>query len=161
MMLCRRIYRIASIAFTILLLASQAFPQERGLMMSRYFSPKDYGASTQNWAIAQDKRGVLYFGNASGILEFDGESWRLIQVPNKSTVRCLAFDGNGTLYAGAFNEMGYLNPDGTGNLRYTSLLNLIDSTYSDFGEVWDLHCFSDTAFFLTDKYIFRYHVSAP
>ena len=156
MMLCRRIYRIASIAFTILLLASQAFPQERGLMMSRYFSPKDYGASTQNWAIAQDKRGVLYFGNASGILEFDGESWRLIQVPNKSTVRCLAFDGNGTLYAGAFNEMGYLNPDGTGNLRYTSLLNLIDSTYSDFGEVWDLHCFSDTAFFLTDKYIFRY-----
>lgn len=31
----------------------------------------DYNAGIQNWAIAQDERGVMYFGNNSGLLEFD------------------------------------------------------------------------------------------
>lgn len=30
----------------------------------------DYNAGIQNWAIAQDERGVMYFGNNSGLLEF-------------------------------------------------------------------------------------------
>jgi signal transduction histidine kinase len=125
-------------------------------MLSKYYSTKDYNASTQNWAIAQDNRGILYFGNASGILEFDGESWRQIKVTNKSTVRSLALDNNSILYVGAFNELGYLLPDQTGDLKYHSLTHLIDQQCSDFGEIWDINCFSDTVFFLTDNYIFRY-----
>lgn len=133
-----------------------SFPQERGLIQSKYYSSKDYRASTQNWAIAQDKRGVLYFGNVSGLLEFDGVNWRLIQVPNQSTVRGLAFDINNTLYIGAYNELGYLLPNQTGNMEYHSLNHLIPTEYSDFGEIWDVISFSDTIFFLCDHYLFRY-----
>ncbi len=157
MIVFRRIYLILYItSFLFLLFHTHSFAQERGLMLSKYYSTKDYDASTQNWAIAQDNRGVLYFGNASGILEFDGESWRQIKVSNKSTVRSLAFDSNDILYVGAFNELGYLLPDHTGNLKYHSLTPLIAQQCSDFGEIWDINCFSDTVFFLTDNYIFRY-----
>lgn len=131
--------------------------QEKGLILSEYYSHKDYLAGTQNWCIAQDARGVMYFGNAAGILEYDGEEWRLIRVSNNSTVRSLAFDNNNILYAGAYGEFGYLVPNNSGDLHYHSLTSLIDTSVKDFGEIWDIYTFSDTVFFLSDKYIFRYH----
>ena len=38
----------------------------------RSYSVSDYNAGIQNWAIAQDERGVMYFGNNSGLLEVLG-----------------------------------------------------------------------------------------
>ena len=60
-----------------------------------------HGASEQNWAIVQDSRGVMYFGNHDAILEYDGVSWRKIYVKNRTTVRSFAIDGNGS-------DAGYL-----------------------------------------------------
>lgn len=56
------------------------------------YTPKDYDADAQNWAILQDRRGIMYFGNSDGVLEYDGVSWRLIETRNKSVVRSLALD---------------------------------------------------------------------
>lgn len=131
--------------------------QEKGLILSEYYSPTDYKAGAQNWCIAQDQRGVLYFGNAYGVNEYDGVDWRLIQVANRSSVRSLAFDSNNRLYVGAYGEFGHLLPDKTGRLYYSSLKPLVDSSKQDFGEVWDIQVISDTVYFLTDKYIFRYN----
>ena len=44
----------------------------------RNYNPKEFGAAFNYWAIAQDRRGVMYFGNWNGVLEYDGVSWRLI-----------------------------------------------------------------------------------
>jgi len=147
------------VIYLLLAISSNTYiqAQEKGLILSKYYSPRDYNAGSQNWAVEQDKRGVLYFGNAVGILEYDGVSWRTITVPNKSSVRCLAFDSNNILYAGAFNELGYLTPDKNGDLTYNSLIHLIDSSHSNFGDVWDIYSFSDTIFFLSDQYLFKYH----
>ncbi|NOQ28286.1 MAG: hypothetical protein GQ564_23225 [Bacteroidales bacterium] len=131
--------------------------QEKGLILSKYYSPKDYNANTQNWCIAQDSRGVLYFANNEGILEYDGETWRLIKITNNSHARSFAFDENDILYTGAYGQMGFLSPDVTGNLNYKSLNHLVDSSHKDIGEVWDVSCYSDTVFFFTDRYIYRYH----
>ncbi|HAN19120.1 MAG: hypothetical protein A2X13_02500 [Bacteroidetes bacterium GWC2_33_15] len=131
--------------------------QERGLLPSKYYSAKDYNSGAQNWAVIQDKRGIMYFGNVNGILEYDGENWKTIPVKNNSTVRSLAIDNKNILYSGAFNEIGCLIPNESGNLVYKSLTHLIDSQYMDFGDIWDINCFSDTVFFLTDKYLFKYH----
>ncbi len=139
------------------LVSASIYAQEKGLILSQYYSPTDYQSGTQNWAIAQDARGVMYFGNAYGILEYDGVNWQLIQVDNHSSVRSLAFDSKNILYAGAYGEMGYLSPDEVGKLQYHSLKSLIDSTKLDFGEVWDIQIISDSVYFLTDRYIFRYY----
>ena len=132
------------------------YAQERGLILSKYYTPKEYNESPQNWAIAQNKQGVLYFGNNAGVLEYDGSSWRLIRVSNNSTVRALDFDSNNTLYAGAFNELGFFAPNKSGDLSYNSLTHLLDDKHKNLGEIWDVHCFSDSVYFLTDNYIIRY-----
>lgn len=146
------------ILFIFIFINSNALiAQEKGLILSKYYSPKDYNAGTQNWSVTQDSRGVLYFANNQGILEYDGESWRLIKTPSNSSVRTLAFDENNILYAGAYGQMGYLSPDVTGNLNYKSLNHLVDSSHKDIGEIWDVSCYSDTVFFLTDRCMYRYH----
>jgi hypothetical protein len=73
--------------------AAEAPPQtaparhpEAGRPFIRHYTRKEYRASDQNWAIVQDDRGVMYVGNSVGVLEYDGVSWRLIQVPNKSVI---------------------------------------------------------------------------
>ncbi len=71
----------------------QANAQENGKPFIHNYTVADYAASTQNWAIVQDKRGVMYIGNNDGILEYDGSEWRLIRVKYK-TVRSLALSSS-------------------------------------------------------------------
>ena len=63
--------------------------KEIGLPYIQNYKAKTYGASTQNWAGLQVENGLVYFGNSEGVLEYDGVSWRLIQLPNKGIVRSL------------------------------------------------------------------------
>ncbi|MFO7828335.1 MAG: triple tyrosine motif-containing protein, partial [Bacteroidales bacterium] len=141
--------------FFLIFLVFQTSGQERGLLFSDFYSPTDYNAGTQNWAIVQDNRGLMYFGNSNCILEYDGVSWRQIYVTNQSAVRSLAIDSNNNIYAGAYNEFGVLTPDIHGQLQYQTLTHLIDKKHSDFGDVWNVYCINDEVFFLTEKYLFR------
>jgi hypothetical protein len=111
--------------------------QEEGLPLVINYSPKEYDAQGQNWAIIQDRNGYMYFGNTEGcVLKNDCVSWRQIPVSNGSIVRSLAIDHNDVVYVGAQNEIGYLAPDSVGLYRYVSLLSEIDSSYHNFGNVW-------------------------
>ena len=86
------------------------FAQEKGLILSKFYSSKDYNAGTQNWTIAQDKKGIMYFGNYAGVLKYNSVNWQQINVSNNLSVRCLPFDKNNILFVGAHNEVGYLSP---------------------------------------------------
>ncbi len=152
----RTTYQFILLFVSLLFCGLTIYAQEKGLIQSKYYSTNDYNAGTQNWAVAQDSRGIMYFGNSDGVLEFDGETWRLIKVTNESSVRCLGVDINGVIYAGAFGELGFLKPNRAGSMEYHSLKSLINEKYSNFGEIWDVTCFSDSVFFLTDHYLFRY-----
>ncbi len=81
------------------------------------------GAEVQHWDAVQDHRGVVYFANNSGVLEFDGRSWRLIELPSRVAVRHLtvAPDGKGRIYVGAVGDFGYLEANAAGQLRFVSL----------------------------------------
>lgn len=149
-------YKFILLIFLSIPLIKQGYSQERGLLLSTYYSPIDYNAGNQNWAIVQDKRGVMYFANSTGILEYDGNTWRKISVSNNSSVRSLAIDEKNTIYAGAYNELGYLTSNKNGNLHYHSLTHLIDSSYLNFNDVWNIQCISDEVFFLTESYLFKY-----
>jgi hypothetical protein len=110
-----------------------------GIPFIRNYTRKDYNAGMQNWAAAQDNRGIMYFGNNNGILEYDGQNWQIYGVPNHSIVRSLACDTNGTIYAGAFNEFGYLYPDNRGQLRYHSLSSQLPPAYRLFDDIWKIY----------------------
>ncbi|NUM78322.1 hypothetical protein HUU40_28505, partial [candidate division KSB1 bacterium] len=53
--------------------------QEAGVPYLQNFSPKEYQDTPQNWCIAQDDNGLMYFGNY-GVLVYDGVSWDRIDV---------------------------------------------------------------------------------
>src|SRR5579863_9598404 len=97
---------------------------ETGTFVFQRYLAKQYGASPQNWEIAQDKRGILYFANTDGLLEFDGHSWRTVVLPGKS-VRAVSVDDGGTVYVGGVGEFGVLKPDSTGTLKFNSLVERV------------------------------------
>jgi len=62
----------------ILPYASWAQYKTVGIPFVSNFSPSEYRAGNQNWAIEQDDRGVMYFGNSNGLMSFDGHHWTMI-----------------------------------------------------------------------------------
>lgn len=85
--------------------------REKGIPYVQNFGPDDYNSHIENQAIVQDQRGVMYFGNIDGVLEYDGVTWRKI-VPNQATpnVYSLAVDNTNTVFVGGRSELGYLRP---------------------------------------------------
>jgi len=79
---------------------------EKGHYLSiRNFTTEDYHARPQNWDITEDKRGILYFGNTSGILVYDGLSWSKIDGYDE-IIYSLEADKDGIVFAGGENDFG-------------------------------------------------------
>ena len=95
--------------------------KESGAPFIENFTNKDYGAQSENFAITQDHRGIIYIANRDGILEYNGSNWTLIPTKYESTVRALDVDQEGRVYVGAEGEFGFLQVDSTGSVRFHSL----------------------------------------
>jgi signal transduction histidine kinase len=121
--------------------------REAGIPYLKNHTPKEHGGGAQSWAVVQDERGVMYFGNNVGVLEYDGVSWRLIPVTNKSAVRSLAIASTGAIYLCAQGELGYLAPDSAGSLQYLSLREHVPEAYRDFADVAKAHATSEGIYF--------------
>ncbi len=117
------------------------------------FSPKEFDAFRQNWAIAQDENGVMYFGNTDGLLEYDGNSWQVYTVPNKSGILGMALGKDGKLYVGAQAELGYFQTDSFGKLIFTSLLKFLPEDKRDFSNVTETIVLDGKVFFNSEKYL--------
>jgi hypothetical protein len=68
-------------------------------------SPRDEKIDPRSLGMTQDELGVMYFTNRNGILEFDGNYWRLI--PATGSTYSLISDGN-RVYAGGTFGFGFL-----------------------------------------------------
>jgi signal transduction histidine kinase/DNA-binding response OmpR family regulator len=124
-----------------------------GLPLIRNYLPSEHGGTPQNWAIVQDKRGIMYFANTGGLLEYDGSSWRLIKIENE-VARTVAIDKRGTIFVGGVDQFGLLEPDLSGNLLYRSLLNYIPVEERNFGDVWSIWPVKDGVYFQSASHIF-------
>ncbi len=47
--------------------------QSRGVPYVQNYPKSAYLSGNQNWSIAKNKTGIMYFGNAEGLLTFDGK----------------------------------------------------------------------------------------
>jgi serine phosphatase RsbU (regulator of sigma subunit)/ligand-binding sensor domain-containing protein len=131
---------------------------EKGSQLIYNYSPKEYDAQQQNWAILQNESGIMYFGNTSGLLEFDGADWRIYQMPNKSVVRSLANGKNGKIYVGAQGDLGYFLPDSSGRLTFHSLMDFVPEDAKDFSDVWNIFVSNGKVYFNVAKYILIWNI---
>jgi DNA-binding CsgD family transcriptional regulator/ligand-binding sensor domain-containing protein len=123
--------------------------------ITNYFK-QEYNAGRQNWGIAQDSRGIMYFANNNGLLTFDGTFWRTYPIPNATIVRSLAIDKNDRIYIGGQQEFGYFAPNKQGELEYTSLRKHLQKADNDFADVWAIKIVQQQVFFHSNKRIFEY-----
>ncbi len=131
--------------------------KNHGIPFIKSFSPEEYRASPQNWAVCQDNRGMMFFGNTDGLLEYDGISWKINKFGNKSTCRSLLKATDGKIYYGAQDEFGYLISDSAGKIAFHSLLGLIPDSMRHFNDVWKLYQVDDNIVFFTAEHVFIYN----
>ncbi len=138
--------------------AAQSY-NEAGSQAVINYTPKEYNARQQNWAITQDKRGIMYVGNGAGLLEFDGSTWRLYHVSNQSVIYSMAQGDSGKIYAGAMGDLGYFLPDSSGQLTFHSLMEFLPKDKKDFSNVWNTYVNNSKVYFNTGNYILIWDIS--
>ncbi len=124
-----------------------------------YFSAREYGKGHEasNWACVQDKNGVLYFGNAGGLLQYDGTNWNFIKVKDQSSwVKSLSVSNDNIIYIGAQNEFGYLAPDAAGKLLYVSLSDKLEKNQKEFKDIIHVWAWKNKVAFQAEEAIFIY-----
>ncbi|MEJ2902983.1 triple tyrosine motif-containing protein [Pedobacter panaciterrae] len=120
------------------------------------YNNDQYKAGMQNWDIAQDKNGILYFGNNEGLLRFDGRFWNLIKLPNFTSVRSVEIDSKDRIFIGGQDEAGYFYPEKNGILKYHSIIPLIPEKYRSFADIWNVAIIDDAVVFRTTSVILYY-----
>jgi len=126
-----------------------------GLPFIKNTSIKEYKAAGPNWAIVKDKRGLMYFANDEGVLEYDGVNWELIRL--KAIARSLAIDSLGIIYVGGDNEFGFIQANDMGKLYYTSLSDSLNEDIKSFSEINSLFATDKGVFFCSKQRIYKYH----
>ncbi|HPJ47236.1 MAG TPA: PAS domain-containing protein, partial [Tenuifilaceae bacterium] len=140
------------LTFVFLLLSPKiTFCNETGYPLVTNYNSVIYKAHPQNWGIIQDDRGFMYFANGDGVLVYDGNSWELIELPNKVPARVFAKDSLGVIYVAGPSEFGYLEPDMYGKLGYVSLTDSIG--VSNFGIVREINNINGVLYIRTEEYL--------
>lgn len=130
-----------------------------GFIPVRNFSLRDYNGGGQNWGVAQDRLGRIYFANRDGLLRFDGIRWSRSSLPNYTTVRSVLVDDDARrIYVGGSGEFGYFEADASSGLeQYHSLTPLLRKNDRNFTEVWRaMRDESGIIWFQSDYSVFRY-----
>ncbi len=128
-----------------------------GIPFVTNITPLETLGGEQNWSVVEDNRGIIYVANNDvGVLEYDGNTWRKIPVPNNISLRDLCTDDRGTVYAGGNKEFGFLEPDSKGALHYHSLIPKLDSADRKFKSIYHIYFWRGDIYFTSPKIFFRY-----
>ncbi len=135
---------------------AQNFNEYEGLPYVKNYTPKIYHAHGQNFDIAQDRRGIMYFANFAGILEYDGSVWQTIPTSSGLRVLSLDVDTDGNVYAGGLSDFGFIKHRENGTSVFISLA---DSLKDDVGMIFKVLCKDSTSYFLSEKVLYIYENS--
>ncbi len=121
------------------------------------FSPADYNAENQNWAISQATDKLIYIANNKGLLEYNGASWKLYPSPNETIMRSVKAIQS-RIYTGCYMEFGYWEKDDLGILQYTSISKYMDIEMIEDEEFWHIVNMDDWIVFQSLNRIYIYNV---
>jgi hypothetical protein len=89
---------LLSILFFLIVVRS-SFAQPGNSFLAHY-APSDERIDYHSMGMVQDERGLIYFTNKKGVLEFDGKNWQLIATPG--AVYTLVLHHNEVFASGVF-----------------------------------------------------------
>ncbi|RLD64646.1 MAG: hypothetical protein DRJ01_00120 [Bacteroidetes bacterium] len=128
----------------------------KGFPFIKNYSFEGQKFSLQNWAIAQDNTGIMYFANSAGVLIYDGVTWELFELPNHSAIHSLVVDSLGVIYVGATRQFGYLKNNLRGKLEYISLSDSLSEI--NFEYTWNTFANKNGIYYIAGrKNIYHFH----
>ena len=115
-----------------------------------------YNGDNQNWAVSQSMDDHIFIANNKGLLEFNGESWKLYPSPKETIMRTVHVVDS-LIYAGSYMEFGYWKHDNFGVLNYTSLSSELDIPVVDDEQFWNILNLDDWVLFQSLDRIILYN----
>jgi hypothetical protein len=109
-----RSVRLAAILLTVCFFSRA----QTGNFFLSHYTPSDERIDYLTFSMMQDDRGVLYFANKNGVLEFDGRNWNL--VPTPGPVYTLVAAGQ-EVFVGGFKGFGKLTLGRENTRKYEPL----------------------------------------
>lgn len=149
---------LKTILILFVLSLNSAFSQinTSGTPFIKNYSSAEYRYHPNNFSITQDNRGIMYFGNAYGMLEFDGNNWKQMNLPSGKSAISLVKDRSGRICIGSVGEVGILEYNSSGQTFFTSLLNKLPAAHQNFEEVWKSFSIGDKVIYVTLSKILIY-----
>lgn len=148
--------RIIICLLTLLNSAVYAAGAESDSLTFRNFEAGSYQATSINYTGTIDERGIAFFANESGVLEYDGSVWTLIPVKNFSPAIALHVVGS-RIYVGGRNEFGYLQLDSLGAYEYVSLRDLLTLKKEEtLTNIWQIEQVGEDIYFESMEMILRF-----
>lgn len=152
--------RVTQLAIMVFFLLINGFDlkgqqSELGTPPITNFSKSEFEAGTQNWSIAQDENGIVYFGNNKGLLLFNGKTWQTYPLPNFTIARSINITNPVKVYVGGQNEFGYFETTPSGAKEYHTLSANIPEASSNFEDVWQTFVIENKHYFCSEKAIFK------
>ena len=81
----------------------------QGLPFMRNYYADEYGAHRRSFDILVDaEKGMVYVANFEGLLTFDNARWNIIHTPGINRLTKLHRGGDGRIWVGGYNYIGYL-----------------------------------------------------
>ncbi len=122
-----------------------------------YYPRSECKAKSQNWDIACDNNGSVFFANNDGLLEYDGFKWHLHTHPSAMNTHSLYYDKDEKrLYAGYFEEFGYWQRDEFGVLNYTSISKNVSTKKLSNNSIWSIEKLDSIVYFQSFSTVFYY-----
>ena len=119
------------------------------------YTPKDYGAENQNWAISQSDNQYIYVGNNKGLLEFNGALWNLYPSPNETIIRSV-YVLDDMVFTGCYMEFGVWRRGALGRLEYESLSAQLNKALIDDEQFWKIFSIDEWVLFQSLNRIYIY-----
>ncbi len=144
--------------FIVLINSNLAYSQlaSVGSPIVKNYTPQNYLAAPENYAIVQDKFGLMYFGNNGYVLEYDGVEWRKIEIKQYMPVLSMAIDSTGRIYVSAGNEFGFFATNAKGLLTYHSLSALLSEAETYVEGIGKVHVAKNGVYFQTATSVYKY-----
>lgn len=132
-------------------------------LVYNYNAAEMQNAGNQNWSIVQGADGVIYIGNNSGLISFDGANWHLHKLPNGLSVKSVFVDesqGSEKIYVGSYEEFGYFMRDKANQLEYHSLKPFVKDYLFQNDEIWTIKKQDETIYFQSFSSYFTYKIDS-
>lgn len=123
------------------------------------YSKTDFSGGAQSWDTDLLPSGQILVANDQGVLIFDGSRWQKYGLPNGSIVRSVLVHGN-KIFVGGQDEIGYLSPDTSGILTFTSIRDRFPDQYLPLQDIWEILADGQFVHFRSMNRVYCYDISA-